>query len=113
MAEQRRSQHRWNQRSRQGQQRNTGGSSGSGVRRSDVASSVLTRPADEKLPEVPDVEMGTENSCEAQVKRAKTIMGLDVCVLESQDEAGAPTNLAGMSGVTTTDEDVVCDFETA
>ena len=89
-----------------------GGSSGSGVQRSDVASSVVTRPADEKLPEVPDVEMDAEDSCEAQVKRAKTIMGLDVCVLEARDDvydeaAGTPTNLAGMSGVNTTDEDVV------
>ena len=90
-----------------------GGSSGSGVRRSDVASSVVTRPADEKLPEVTDVEVDAEDSCEAQVKLVKTIMGLDVCVLEAQDEVGAPTNLAGMSGVSTTDEDVVCDFETA
>ena len=63
-----------------------GGSSGSGVQRSDVASSVVTRPADEKLPEELDVEMDAEDSCEAQVKRAKTIMGLDVCVLEAQDD---------------------------
>ena len=39
-------------------------------------------------------------------------MGLDVCVLEAQDDvyddsAGTPTNLAGMFGVNTTDEDVV------
>ena len=71
----------------------------------------MTRPADEKLPEVPDVEMDAEDSCEAQVKRART-MGLDVCVLEAQDDvydeaAETPTNLAGVSGVNTTDEDVV------
>ena len=89
-----------------------GDSSGSGVHRSDVVSSVVTRPDDEKLPEVPDVEMDAEDSYEAQVKRAKTVMGLDVCVLEAQDDvydeaAETLTNLARMSGVNTTDEDVV------
>ena len=39
-------------------------------------------------------------------------MGLDVCALEAQDDvydeaAGTPTNLAAMSGVNTTDEDIV------
>ena len=89
-----------------------GGSSGSGAQRSDVARPVVTRPVDEKLPEVPDVEMDAQDSCEAQVKRAKTIMGLDVCVLEAQDDvydeaAETPASLAGMSGLSTTDQDVV------
>ena len=89
-----------------------GGSSGSGVQRNDVTSTVPTRPADEKLLEVLDVEMDAGDSCEAQVKRAKTFMGLDICVLEAQDDvyddaAGVPTNLAEMSGETTTDEDVL------
>ena len=82
------------------------GSSGSGAQRSDVASSVVPRPADEKLPEVP---VDAEDSCEAQVKRAKTTMGLDVCVLEAQHDvydkaAGKSTNLARMSGVSTTQQ---------
>ena len=88
-----------------GQATQHGGSSGSGVQRSDVASSVVTRPADEKLPEVPDVEMDAEDSGEAQVKRAKTLMGMDVCVLEAQDDVY--DEAAGMSGVDTTYEDVV------
>ena len=45
-----------------------GGRSGSGVQRNDVASPVVTRSTDEKLLEVPDVEMDAEASCEAQVK---------------------------------------------
>ena len=63
-----------------------GGSSGSGVQRNDVASSGAMQTADEKPPEVPDVEMDAKDSCEAQVKRTKTIMGLDECVLEAQDD---------------------------
>ena len=70
------------------------------------------RTADEKPPEVPDVEVDAEDSCETQVKRAKTIMGLEVCVLEAQDDVyddvpGAPTNLVETSGKSTTDEDVL------
>ena len=57
----------------------TRGSSGSGVQRRDVASSVVTRPADVKLLEVLDVDLNAEDSCEVQVKLAKTVMGLD-CV---------------------------------
>ena len=38
---------------------------GSSVHRNDVDSHVVTRAADEKLPEVPDVEMDAEDSCEA------------------------------------------------
>ena len=37
--------------------------------------------ADEKPLEAPDVEMGAEDSCEAQVKRATTIMRLEVLLL--------------------------------
>ena len=56
--------------------------------------------------------MDAEDSCEAQVSRAKTLIGLDVCVLEAQDDvydeaAETLTNLARMSGVNTTDGDVV------
>ena len=50
--------------------------------------------------------------CEAQVKRAKTIMGLEICVLEAQDDVydetpGTSTNPAETSGENATDEDVV------
>ena len=63
-------------------------------------------------PAAPDVEMGAEDSCEAQVKRAKTIMGLDIRVLEAQDDVydetlGTPTNPAKTSGENATDEDIV------
>ena len=68
--------------------------------------------ADKKLPEVPDVVMDGGDSCEAQLKRAKTIMGLAVCVLEAQhdvyDETTEElTNLAETSGENVTDEDAV------
>ena len=82
-----------------------------GVQRNDVASPVVTRSADEELPEVPDIVIYAEDSCEAQVKRARTIMGLDVCVLETPDDvydeaAGTTTNLTEMRGKNATDEDV-------
>ena len=55
--------------------------------------------------------MGAEDLCEAKVKRAKTIVGLEICVLEAQDEVydapGTPTNPAETSGEKATDEDVV------
>ena len=35
---------------------------------------------------VGDVEMGAEEPCAAQVQRAKTINGLEICVLEAQDD---------------------------
>ena len=59
-----------------------------------------------------DVEKGVEDSCEAQVKRAKTIMDLEICVLGAQgdihDETpGTLTNPAETSGENATDEDVV------
>ena len=78
-----------------------GGSSGSGVQRNNAASSVVTRSAGEELPEVSDIVMDVEDSCEAQVKRARTIMGLHVCVLEALDDvhdeaAGITTNLTEM-----------------
>ena len=68
--------------------------------------------ADETPPEASDVEMGPEDSCEAQVKRAKTTMGLEICVLEAQvdvdDETpGTLTNSAETSGERATDEDAV------
>ena len=71
------------------------------------------KAADEKPPEAPDVEMDAGDYCEAQVKRAKTIMGLDICVLEAQDDVydktlGTPTIRVETSGENaTTDEDVV------
>ena len=48
----------------------------------------------------------------AQVKRAKTVPGLEICVLEAQgdiyDETlGTPTNSAETSGENATDDDVV------
>ena len=65
----------------------------------------MRRVADEKPPEAADVEMGAEDPCEAQVKRAKTIMDLAVCVLEAQDDVydetpGTPTNSAENSAGT-------------
>ena len=89
-----------------------GGSIGSGVLRNDVASTGAMQTADEKSLEAPDVDMGAQDSCEAQVKRAKTIMGQEICGLEAQDNVydeapGAPTNLAETSGENTADEDVV------
>ena len=62
-----------------------GGSIGSGVLRNDVASTGAMQTADEKSLEAPDVDMGAQDSCEAQVKRAKTIMGQEICGLEAQD----------------------------
>ena len=55
--------------------------------------------------------MDAEDSCEAQVKRARTIIGLDVCVLEAPDDvydeaAGITTNLTEMCGEYAADEDV-------
>ena len=85
-----------------------GGSSGSGVQRNDATSTGAMQAADEKPPEAPDVEMGAEDPCEAQVKRAKTIMGLEICVLEALDDVydgspGTPTNPAETSGDEATD----------
>ena len=40
-----------------------GGSGGSRVQRNDAASSVVTRSADEELPQVPDIVMDAEESC--------------------------------------------------
>ena len=47
--------------------------------------------------------MNAEDPCAAQVKRAKTIMGLEICVLEALDDVfdeppETPTNLAGTPG---------------
>ena len=63
-----------------------GGSSGSGVPRNDATGTGAMQAANEKPPEAPHVEMGAEDPCAAQVKRAKTIMGLGICVLEAQDD---------------------------
>ena len=71
-----------------------GGSSGSGVQGNDASRTGAAQAADEKPPEAPDVEMGAEDSCEAQVKRAKMIMGLEICVLEAQNDVYDET-LAG------------------
>ena len=56
--------------------------------------------------------MGTEDWCEAQVKRAKTVMRLEMYVMEAQDDVyhetpGTPTNPAETSGENATDEDVI------
>ena len=86
-----------------------GGSSGSGVQRSDVASPVVTRPADEKLPEAPDVEMDGEDSCEAQTggdDHGSGYVRTGGPRRRLQRGCRDTTNLGGMSGVSTTDEDV-------
>ena len=77
-----------------------------------VTSAGATRFADEKPLGAPVVEMGAEDSCAAQVKRAKTIMGLEICVLEAQDDVyhetpGTPTIAAENSGENATNEVVV------
>ena len=56
--------------------------------------------------------MNVEDPCAAQVKRVKTIMGLEICVLEALEDVfdeppETPTNLAGAPGENETDEDVV------
>ena len=67
--------------------------------------------ADEKPLEAPDVEMGAEDSCEAQVNRAKTIMGVEICVLEAHHDVHETprtlTKRAETSGENATHEDVV------
>ena len=83
MAEQRRSQSRWNWRSQRNQLCSTGAVADHVF--SETISTGTTRVADETPPEAPDVEMGAEEPCEAQVKRAKTIMGEEMCVLEAQE----------------------------
>ena len=107
VAEQRRSRYRWNQRNRQGQQRKT--EAAVILVFSEATSPV--RSDYEELPEVPDIAMDAEDSCEAQVKRARTIMGLDMCVLEARDDtydeaAGTMTNLTETCGVSATGENV-------
>ena len=58
---------------------------------------------------VPDVEMSAEEPCKGKVTGAKTIMGLEICVLEAQDGVHdeTPTNLAETSGENATDDDIV------
>ena len=89
-----------------------GGSSGSGIQRDDATRTGATRNADARPLEATDVEMNAEDPCAAQVKRAKTIMGLKICVLEALDDVfdeppETLTNLAGTPGENETDEDVV------
>ena len=60
---------------------------------------------------MPDIAMDAEDSCEAQVKRARTIMGLDMCVLEAPDDtydeaAGTMTNLTEKCGESAAGENV-------
>ena len=89
-----------------------GGSSGSGIQRDEATRTGTTRNADARPLEATDVEMNAEDPCAAQVKRAKTIMGLEICVLEALDDVfdeptETPTNLAGTPDENETDEDVV------
>ena len=89
-----------------------GGSSGSGIQRDDATRTGATRNADTRPLEATDVEMDAEDPCAAQVKRAKTTKGLEICVLEALDDVfdeppETPTNLAGTPGKNETDEDVV------
>ena len=89
-----------------------GGSSGSGIQRDDAPRTGATRNADARPLEATDVEMNAEDPCAAQVKRAKTIMGLEKYVLEALDDVfdeppETPTNLAGTLGENETNEDVV------
>ena len=89
-----------------------GGSSGSGIQRDVATRTGATRNADARPLEATDVEMNAEDPCAAQVKRAKTIMGLEMCVLEALDDVfdeppETLTNLAGTPGENETDEDVV------
>ena len=84
-----------------------GGSSGSGIQRDDATRTGATRNADARPLEATDVEMNAEDPC-----AAKTIMGLEICVLEALDDVfdespETPTNLAGTPGENETDEDVV------
>ena len=88
-----------------------GASSGSGIQRDD-ATRAGARDADARPLEATDVEMNAEDPCAAQVKRAKKIMGLEICVLEALDDVfdeppETLTNLAGTPGDNETDEDVV------
>ena len=89
-----------------------GGSSGLRIQRDDATRTGATRNADARPLEASDVEMNAEDPCAAQVKRAKTIIGLEICVLEALDDVfdehpEPPTNLAGTPGENETDEDVV------
>ena len=89
-----------------------GGSSGSGIQRDDAPRTGATRNADTRPLEATDVEMNAEDPCAALVKRAKTIMALEICVLEALDDVfdetpETPTNLAGTPSENETDEDVV------
>ena len=66
---------------------------------------MVTRSADEELPEGPDKTRAKPRS-----KRARTIIGLDVCVLEAPDDvydeaAGITTNLTETCGEYAADED--------
>ena len=88
-----------------------GGSSGSGIQRDDATKTGATRNADARPLEATDVEMNAEDPCAAQVKRAKTTMGLEICVLEALDDVfdeppETPTNLASTPGENETSPEV-------
>ena len=92
-----------------------GSSSGSGVQRNDATSIGATRFADEKPPEVPDVEMGAEEPCAAQGQAGKDDHG-EICVLEAEDGVydetlGTSTHPAETSGEKATDEDIMATEE--
>ena len=72
---------------------------------------MVTQSADEELLDVPDIVMDTEASYEARIKQTRTIMGLDMCVLEAPDDdydeaAGTTTNLTETCGESATGENV-------
>ena len=84
----------------------------SGIQRDDATRTGATRNADARPLEATDVEMNAEDPCAAQVNRAKTIMDLEICVLEALDDVfdehpETLTNLAGTPGENETDEHVV------
>ena len=76
-----------------------GGSSRTGIQRHDATRTGATRNAGARRLETTDVELNAENPCAAWVKRAKTIMNLEISVLEALDDVfdeppETPTNLA-------------------
>ena len=73
-----------------------------GIQRDDATRTGATRNADARPLEATDVEMNAEDPCAAQVKQAKTIMGLEICVLEALDDVfdeppETPTNLVHLA----------------
>ena len=88
-----------------------GGISGSGGQVDAGPSTVATPVA--SLPDAHGDEMYTEDSCTTPAQRAKTIMGLEICVLESRDDVYDPTsgwpqpNFSESLGETASDDDDV------